>query len=207
MNLSPASTDPSKWSLFATVCHEIDEVLGMSSALNNLANGAPPPTGAIAPPDLFRYDGSGARSFNTLSNTAAYFSLDGTTDLVRFNQYAGGDYQDWYSWPFGAATPRVQDAFATHGANPVPNVELTMLDVIGYTRVISTARPSLAITRSGTNVIVTWPATFLSYTLQNATSLVPVVNWTTNPTTPALVNGQYSVTNPATGRQFYRLIK
>src|SRR5207244_5345433 len=144
------STDPTKFSLFATVCHEIDEVLGMSSSLNNLANGAPPPSGPIAPEDLFRYDGSGARSFNTAANAAAYFSLDGTTDLAQFNQYSGGDYQDWYSWPFGAATPRVQDAFATHGVNPVPDIELRVLDAIGHTIVVSTASPTLAFARAGT---------------------------------------------------------
>src|ERR1043166_661783 len=131
MNLSLSSTNPSKYSLFSTVCHEIDEVLGMGSALNGLNNGDPSPTGAISPMDLFRYDGVGARSLTTDVNAASYFSLDGTTDLVRFNQHQGGDYQDFYSY-YGGQIPRVQDAYGTVGVQPPLNVELTILDTIGY---------------------------------------------------------------------------
>lgn len=136
MNLSEASSDPSKFSLFGTVSHEIDEVLGFSSALNGLANGAPAPTGAIFPEDLFRYDQTGARSFTTDSNAASYFSLDGTTDLARFNQYEGGDFQDWYSY-YGGQIPEVQDAFSPPDTNPILGVELRVLDAIGFTRVLS----------------------------------------------------------------------
>src|SRR5262249_50342232 len=77
MNLSPASYDPNKYSLFGAVCHEIDEALGVASALTGLSNGDAPPTGAISPEDLFRYDQSGARSFTTDSNAVSYFSTDG----------------------------------------------------------------------------------------------------------------------------------
>ena len=41
---------------------------------------------------------------------------------------AGADYGDWAS----SATPHVQDAFGTPGATADLNVELTALDVIGY---------------------------------------------------------------------------
>jgi hypothetical protein len=133
MNLSGAETDSSKYALFSVVSHEIDEVLGFSSALNNLSNGDPTPTGPISPNDLFRYDQFGARNFTTDVNAAAYFSLDGTTQLARYNQTQGGDFQDWYS-P-GGQTPQVQDAIGTHGSTPVLGVELRMLDVIGWTPV------------------------------------------------------------------------
>ena len=132
-NISAVNPDPTKYALFAVACHEMDEVLGMDTAMNSLTNGAPTPTGAVSPMDLYRYDGVGARSLSTVSNLASYFSLDGTTDLARFNQYQGGDYQDFYSY-YGGQTPEVQDAFATQGASPVPAVELRVLDVLGYTR-------------------------------------------------------------------------
>src|SRR5581483_3840430 len=138
MNLSQATNDPSKYSLFAAVSHEIDEVLGFSSELNGLTNGAPAPTGPVFPEDLFRYTQAGARSFTTDPNAASYFSLDGTTDLARFNQTASGDFQDWYSY-YGGQTPEVQDAFGTAGATPVLGVELRALDAIGYTRVVAQA--------------------------------------------------------------------
>ncbi|MDB6109675.1 MAG: hypothetical protein JWR69_1425, partial [Pedosphaera sp.] len=143
MNLSGASTDPSKYSLFGTVSHEINEVLGFSSALNGLANGAPAPTGAVFSEDLFRYDQAGARSFTTDANAASYFSLDGITDLARYNQTASGDFQDWYSF-FGGVTPQVQDAFSPPNTSPVLGVELRVLDAIGYNRVL----PQTSITAS-----------------------------------------------------------
>ncbi len=207
MNLSLYSPDSSKYSLFATASHEIDEVLGFSSALNGLNNGDPAPAGAIAPEDLFRYDGAGARSFTTDVNAASYLSLDGSTDLARFNQHQGGDFQDWYSF-YGGQTPQVQDAYGTHGATPVLGVELRALDAIGYTRVVLTARPSVSLARSGSNLILTWPTTFVGFSLQSATNLAGVVSWTAASPVPTILNNQYTVTNTSTpGRKFYRLVK
>src|SRR5882672_8781757 len=209
MNVSMRPTDPTKFSLFAAASHEIDEVLGFTSALNNLNNGDPAPSGPITPEDLFRYDPTGARSFNTDVNATAYFSLDGITDLARFNQHQGGDFQDWYSFN-GGQTPQVQDAYATHGADPVLGVELRVLDVIGYTRVVSSARPTLSLVRSGNNAVITWPAIFSGFTLQSATSLVPVVSWAALSSSPQIVNSQYTITVTnlsAGGNKFYRLTK
>jgi hypothetical protein len=206
MNLALTDNNPSKFSLYATACHEIDEVLGLGSALNGLNNGDPAPTGPISPEDLYRYDGSGVRSLTTALNAAAYFSLDGTTQLARFNQYQGGDYQDWYSYQV-SHTPQVQDAFATGGAQPVPNVELRVLDVLGYARVIPLP-PAIALLRSGNNVILSWPTTFTGFTLQSASNSVTAGPWATVTNVPAIVNGQYMVTNGTSGaRKFYRLVK
>ena len=134
MNLSAAQTSQTKYSLFAAVSHEIDEVLGFGSALNGLTNGAPSPTGAIEPEDLFRYDQNNVRSLTTDVNATSYFSIDAATDIAQFNQHQGGDFGDWYSY-YGGQTPQVQDAYAAQGSAPVLGVELRVLDVIGYTRV------------------------------------------------------------------------
>jgi hypothetical protein len=117
--------------------HEIDEVLGLGSALPS------PPDGAPFPEDLFRYDSTGARSFTTTATAKAFFSIDGTTDLAQFdNQNDGGDFGDWQSNPLPfAVQPEVQDAFATPGADPALSVELRALDVIGYDRVITAPVP------------------------------------------------------------------
>ncbi len=82
--------------------------------------------------DLFRYDQNGARSFSTSASATAYFSINGTTDLVQFNQHAGGDFSDFFSYPNGGNPPRVQDAYATQGATPNLGIEFTALDVMGY---------------------------------------------------------------------------
>ncbi len=119
-----------QYSLLATTEHEIDEVLGLASALppNSLIGNDP------LPEDLYRYDSAGNRSFTSNSSAKAFFSIDGTTDLAQFdNQNDGGDWGDWQSNPRPAGVqPQVQDAFATPGAHPALGVELRALDVIGY---------------------------------------------------------------------------
>jgi hypothetical protein len=131
MNLDRTSINPSKYDLMGVASHEIDEVLGLGSSLNGLGNGAAAPTGAVWGMDLYRYDQTTNRSFNTTLGSQAYFSINGgVSDLARFNQTAGGDFSDWYST--GAHTPRVQDAFGTPGSTPNLGVELTALDVLGY---------------------------------------------------------------------------
>ena len=66
--------------------------------------------------------------------------------------------------------------------------------------------PQLTITRSGTNVVVTWPANAAGFTLQSTTNLVAPSVWRTNLPAPVIVNGQNTVTNAISGtRQFYRL--
>jgi len=136
-NVSSSETDQQRYSLLAVVCHEIDEVLGTGSALDNSKNGDPSPSGSVTPEDLFRYtDEAGVRSFSTSSSARAYFSLDGKSLLARFNQTEGGDFGDWYS--SGGQTPQVQDAFSTPGVTPTLGIELRVLDALGYNRVVPT---------------------------------------------------------------------
>jgi hypothetical protein len=95
--------------LLAVTLHEMDEALGGGSGLDGSAQNASAPA-TIEPLDLFRFASAGVRSYNTHAPTGAvnqaYFSINGgVTDLVHFNQNAGGDFSDWYSYPNGAPTP------------------------------------------------------------------------------------------------------
>src|ERR1035437_856594 len=66
--------------------------------------------------------------------------------------------------------------------------------------------PTLTIVPSGTNVILTWPANAAGFALQSTTNLVSPVIWTNVSPAPVVVNGQYAVTNPASGtKKFYQL--
>lgn len=198
MNLSRATTNGSKYDLLAVAEHEINEVLGLVSALDGLPNGNAAPTGGIGPMDFYRYDQNGSRSFDTGINTQAYFSLDGTNKLVRYNQdgSGGADYHDFYSKNV-VHTPRVQDAFATAGATPSMNVELIALDVIGYNFLV----PKMSITKVSTNKeSISWSPATPGFILQENTNLLSTnwlnsVNGTNNPTT---------VTNTTT-LKFFRL--
>ena len=123
--------------LTATVEHEINEVLGLGSALNGTTTPANPWT-----EDLFRWASPGVRSYaanpsttNPCSSTpTSFFSIDGgTTSLNQFNNCNnGGDYGDWITH-----TPsQVQDAFTNGSGSPslsVTSPEVRALDVIGYT--------------------------------------------------------------------------
>jgi hypothetical protein len=194
MNLSRASINPSKYDLYAVTAHEIDEVLGLVSGLDGLANGDPAPTGDISVMDLYRYDQNGNRSFNTTQSSQAWFSLDGKDLLVRYNQTAGGDFHDWYS-PTG--THRVQDAYATGGTTPDLTVELTALNVIGYHLII----PAVDLTKVGPGKeTISWIPANPGFALQE----------TTNLTSPTWVNSASGTNNPITitntsVQKFYRI--
>jgi uncharacterized repeat protein (TIGR03803 family) len=71
---------------------------------------------------------------------------------------------------------------------------------------VSAPSPTLAIFRSGANVVLTWPTNAAGFTLISTTNLVSPAVWATNSPGPVVVNGQNAVTNPASGAQkFFRL--
>ena len=121
-NLDRNTIDHSKYDLSSVIAHEIDEVMGLGSGLDGLAN--------ISAEDMFRYNGSGVRSYTSSTSATSYFSLNGTLNLIQFNQSGGGsDYGDW----LGGSPTHVQDAYGTPGAINDPNVEFIALDAIGWT--------------------------------------------------------------------------
>jgi hypothetical protein len=206
MNFTRPPGDPDKYDLQQVTEHEMDEVLGISSHL--------PDTNFISPVDLFRYTTNLVRTFTT-NGDDAYFSIDGTNRLARYNMNSGGDYGDWWSYfyptnwsPITGNTlnyAQVQDAFSGSGvAVDLANAELTALDVVGWTLATApTALPSLYIVRSGANQFtLSWTNTANGYALQERTNLI-YGSWdfsTSGSSNPAVL-----VT--ATSQKFYRLYK
>jgi uncharacterized repeat protein (TIGR03803 family) len=73
---------------------------------------------------------------------------------------------------------------------------------------LSLPLPQLAISQSGTNMVLKWPASFSGFTVQSTTSLVSPVIWTPVARSPVAIKGQNTVTTPISGtQQFYRLIQ
>jgi hypothetical protein len=197
-NLTRPDLDATKYDLMSVVTHEMDEVLGTSSAIG----GSDP---SVA--DLFRYASNGTRTWTT-SGDNAYFSLDGTNLLVQYNQNSSGDYGDF--WSTGAHTSRVQDAFGTPGASPDPGVELTLLDVIGWNFVYATVNAPLAfqsVSRSGTNIFLGWNSiSGRSYQVQYKTDLSSGWNNLGNPVVAAGISTGTQDSIMQGSRRFYRVI-
>src|ERR1035437_1817736 len=141
MNLTRPPGVSTNFDLQQVTEHEIDEVLGCSSSL--------PGVNPISPIDLFRYANNLSRTYTTNGDNA-YFSVDGTNLLARFNMNAKGDYSDWSSFdskwapPGTTPHPQVQDAFSTPGVVIDYGInELAMLDVIGWTVVADGNPPTV----------------------------------------------------------------
>ena len=131
---SPGST--LAYGLMSVTEHEIDEVLGLGSALPGTNTGSGTVSflaGNPAPQDLFRYSAAGVfgSTVNCASPVATYFSYSGATDLTNLNSACNGaDFGDWAS----GGPLQVQNAYGTPGSNPAygPN-EIAAMSAIGYT--------------------------------------------------------------------------
>lgn len=66
--------------------------------------------------------------------------------------------------------------------------------------------PALRITRASSALMISWPGTAAGFQLQETLSLASPISWDAVTQTPVLVNGEYTVTVPATASAtFYRL--
>ena len=151
ISLNTGLTNPGSgnYSLLAVSEHEIDEILGLGSALENISSTTNATYNSTfysntpAPEDLWRFASNGTtRSFSTncATPTAAYFFLNASTQVTQFNNACNGaDFGDWA----GGATPQVQDAFGTSGSTPTLGVsEIDALTAIGYTLTSAVPEPS-----------------------------------------------------------------
>jgi hypothetical protein len=78
--------------------------------------------------------------------------------------------------------------------------------VVSIYPAVTPTPPHLGITRSGTNVVLTWPSSSAGFTLQSATNLAASTLWTNVATAPVVVGTNNAVTNGLSGtRKFFRL--
>ena len=138
---------PGDFDFYSVVEHELDEVLGIGSALNGMSSISAGTT--FAAEDYFRYAcGNGSALDVTLSTTDnVCFSYNGGASDVTGAQFyqeahGPGDYNDWI-WGSGGSygcpptTAYVQDAFACAGDIPSSYVganspEGIVLQTLGY---------------------------------------------------------------------------
>ncbi len=67
--------------------------------------------------------------------------------------------------------------------------------------------PELTLSVSGRNAILTWPTNAEGFALQSATNLTPAADWNPVLNSPAVVNGQNTVTDLMSDQMFYRLTR
>jgi hypothetical protein len=97
------------------------------------------------------------------------------------------------------------------GVFPEAGLLLSGNTLYGTVFSLSFPSPQLTITRSGTNVNLTWPSgvagySYSAFTLQSTTNLASPAVWSTVPNTSVVVNTNNAVTNSISGAQtFYRL--
>jgi hypothetical protein len=123
-----------EYDFIGIVEHEISEVMGRSSGLG-AAFGSGKYSSVYEIFDLFRYTASRAPTVDP-NDTGVYFSINGgSTNLRAFNSTPGEDLQDW-----AGKTPYSADAFNAISfsgyKNALTTVDLTAMDVIGYTRAV-----------------------------------------------------------------------
>lgn len=76
-----------------------------------------------------------------------------------------------------------------------------------YSRLNKTS-PSLALSRSGQEIAISWTASETGYRLQSTALLAPSPNWQDVPSIPGMWNARYVVTNTASATaRFYRLTR
>jgi hypothetical protein len=69
-------------------------------------------------------------------------------------------------------------------------------------------RPSLVITRSGNNIVISWPTSAAGYSLASTPSISGSITWSPDTTAVVVAGGQNTVTESiGSGAKFYRLTK
>jgi uncharacterized repeat protein (TIGR03803 family) len=168
------------------------------------SDGANPQAGLILSGNTLYGTGSSGGTWG--NGTVFQVNTDGTgfETLYSFTARTGS------SPPFGFGTN-------SDGANPDAGLILSGNTLYGTASdggtldwgtvfSLSLPLPQLAISQSGTNVVLSWPTNFTGITLQSTTNLVSPAVWIPVFPAPVVVSGQNTVTNPISGtQQFYRL--
>jgi len=202
--------------------HELDEGLGIGSALTGLADNAGLPGADYAAEDYFRYSAAGTRGISTNPSAVVYFSYDGgTTNVAQFNQaYSaqGNTDLDRNDWVYGnngcpSATVYIQDAIACYGqAAPIgAGPEIIVFKSMGYNSsgaqtitfgalsnvIVGVAPFSISATASS-GLAVTFTSMTTSVCSVSGSTMTIVATGTCSITANQAGNATYSAASPVT---------
>ena len=173
--------------------------------------GTPPPTRIISLSGNLAFGnltvGSSAQRTLTIANSG------NSTMTVSGINYPSGFSGNWSGTIPPGTSRNVNVTFSPvlainyGGNNLVVNTDATSGTGSMAVSGIGVSRPSLSMSRQGSNLVFTWPADVPGFMLEYTTNLPPT-SWTSNSVLPAIVGGNYTVTIPITaGNKFYRLKK
>jgi hypothetical protein len=198
-----------------TAAHELDEALGIGSALTGLSDNAAVPGGDYAAEDYFRFSASGTRAITTNPNATVYFSYNGgSANVAQFNQSYSAqgdtdlDRNDWIYGNFGcpSATTYVQDAIACEGQAVAigSGPEIIVLSALGYDSSLSQTITFPAISNVTFGVApFTISATASSGLAVSFTSTKPAVCTVSGSTVTVVAVGTCSITANQAGNATY----
>jgi hypothetical protein len=164
---------------------------------------------------LFRRS-SAAGQNGTISNGGAGQNANGSNSWVRlrrtgasFNAYYGPDGLNW-TLLRNMATNATSGAFSNTLylgiAVNAHNAGTTATGVISDFGPTPIPPPTLAVTRSGNNLLLGWPGILPGFVVQGTPGLNPPATWTTAVAAPPIVNGNFQVAIPTTNSaRFFRL--
>jgi hypothetical protein len=189
---------PGEYDFIGVAEHETTEVMGRT-------NFGLDQNGNYVPYDLFRFTGSGTRSFD-YNASDAYFSIDnGVTVLKDFNDGGanGGDVQDW-----ATSTPADSyDAFISAGQKgALSTADFIAMNILGYSspgissaHVVGTRLANGSFQLSFTNLAAT------SFSVLSSTNITaPLSEWTVLGTAVEYPVGEYNFTDTQAGtKRFY----
>jgi uncharacterized repeat protein (TIGR01451 family) len=168
---------------------------------------------------------SDAGAGNAVNGITLRFDDDAATTLSQIGQLTSGSYRPTDYEPGDVLfAPAPAGPYGTaltvfRNTNPNGNWSLYVTDDHGVdSGVITTGwrlnfqtmpgaqNPTLAISRAGATLTISWPDTFSGYTLESTALLGPGAVWNAVPETVVQAGGFYSVTlSPGAGNGFYRL--
>jgi hypothetical protein len=90
----------------------------------------------------------------------------------------------------------------------LPFQAIALNDVVGPANYFElSANPTMSASRSGGNVVLSWPGSDFNFAVQAKTNLASLTTWTTLTNAPALVGTNWQVSLPSTSTaQFFRLV-
>jgi len=179
--------------------------IGSNASLSNLTANMRSPNGLA----LWQEFLAGYYPFDPIDTLSLQLlSVNGGIALLQFHAMTGRYYSimgssDLRSWsPVSFRIPAEGINGAIHSYYYSPDIRPMQVQTV---QSAPGSRPTLAFSRSGNQITLSWPTNSTGFTLVSAPALNSTA-WQAVAGTPSIVAGKYSLTSTATGSgQFYRL--